>query len=82
MTDSEKALMEQHFAYWQGQFAKRVCLFGGPVLDPKGPYGVLAIQAATEEEARAIASGDPTVKAGLNRIEVAEMRIAFLQTAH
>ena len=70
--------MEQHFVYWKDQFARGVCVFGGPVFDPKGVYGVLAIRAATEDEARALASADPSVKAGLNRIEVAEMRIAFL----
>jgi uncharacterized protein len=78
MTDAEGALMEQHFAYWKDLFDKGVCVFGGPVLDPRGVYGVLAIRAATEEEARAIADGDPSVKAGLNRMEVAEMKIAFL----
>jgi uncharacterized protein len=80
MTDAEGALMEQHFVYWKAQFDKGVCLFGGPVLDPRGVYGVLAIRAATEEEARALADGDPSVKAGLNRMEVAEMKIAFLPT--
>ncbi len=78
MTDAEGALMEQHFLYWKAQFDKGVCVFGGPVLDPRGVYGVLAIRAATEEEARALADGDPTVKAGLNKMEVAEMKIAFL----
>ena len=77
MTDAEQKLMGEHFVYWKDQFAKGVCLFGGPVFDPRGVYGVLAIRAATEDEARAIASADPTVKAGLNRIEVAEIRIAF-----
>jgi uncharacterized protein YciI len=78
MTDAEQKLMEQHFVYWKDQFARGVCVFGGPVFDPKGVYGVLAIRAATEDEARSLASADPSVKAGLNRIEVAEMRIAFL----
>ena len=78
MTDAEGALMEQHFLYWKAQFDKGVCVFGGPVLDPRGVYGVLAIRAATEEEARALADGDPSVKAGLNKMEVAEMKIAFL----
>jgi uncharacterized protein YciI len=78
MTDAEGALMEQHFIYWKTQFDKGVCVFGGPVLDPRGVYGVLAIRAATEEEARALADGDPSVKAGLNKMEVAEMKIAFL----
>ena len=81
MTEAEHKLMEQHFVHWKDLFAKGVCVFGGPVLDPKGVYGVLAIRAATEGEAHDIASGDPSVKAGLNRIEVAEMRIAFLQAA-
>jgi len=78
MTDAEQKLMELHFAYWQDQFAKGVCVFGGPVLEPRGVYGVLAIRAASEDEAQAIASADPSVIAGLNRIEVAEMRIVFL----
>jgi uncharacterized protein YciI len=81
MTETEQALMTAHFVYWKGMFDKGVCLFGGPVLDPKGVYGVLAIQAATEDEARAIAAADPSVKGGVNRIEVAEMRVAFLQKA-
>jgi uncharacterized protein YciI len=78
MTDAEGKLMDLHFAYWKDEFAKGVCVFGGPVFDSKGVYGVLAIRAATEDEARAIASADPSVKAGMNRIEVSEMRIAFL----
>jgi uncharacterized protein YciI len=79
MTENEQKLMEQHFVYWNGEFEKGVCLFGGPVLDPKGVYGVLAIEADSEDEARAIAAADPSVVAGVNRIEVAEMRIAFLK---
>ena len=82
MTESEQKLMEQHFIYWKDQFEKGVCLFGGPVLDPKGVYGVLAIRAVDETEARSIAAADPSVKAGLNRIEVAEMKVAFLPKAH
>jgi uncharacterized protein YciI len=82
MTETELPLMNAHFVYWKGMFDKGVCLFGGPVLDPKGVYAVMVIQAATEDEARAIASADPSVKGGLNRIELAEMRIALLQKAH
>jgi uncharacterized protein YciI len=70
--------MEQHFQYWKALFEKGVCVFGGPVLDRRGVYGVIAVRAATEDEARALGDADPSVKAGLNRIEVAEMRIAFL----
>ena len=82
MTESEQKLMQEHFVYWKDLYAKGVCIFGGPVLDPKGPFGVLAIEAASEDEARAIASGDPSVKGGVNRIEVAEMRVAFPPKTH
>jgi uncharacterized protein YciI len=78
MTAAEGALMDQHFDYWKDQNARGVCLFGGPVLDPKGPFGILVIRAATLDEALAIASADPSVKAGLNRIEVAEIRVVFV----
>jgi uncharacterized protein YciI len=77
-TPAEQALMEQHFAYWKDLNEKGVCIFGGPVLDPKGVYGILVVRAASEEEARALGAGDPSVKAGVNKIEVAEMRVAFV----
>jgi uncharacterized protein len=77
MTEAEGKLMKEHFTYWTDQFAKGVLLFGGPVLDPKAPYGVLVVKAANLDDATAIAAGDPTVKGGVNRIEVAEIRVAF-----
>jgi uncharacterized protein YciI len=78
ITPDEMKVMKEHFVYWKNLFDKGVCLFGGPVFDPKGSYGVLAIVADTEDEAKAIASADPSVKAGINKIEVAPMHIAFL----
>jgi uncharacterized protein YciI len=81
-TAPEQALMDAHYVYWKDLFAKGVCVFGGPVLDPRGVYGVLAIEAATEDEARALAAGDPSVKAGLIHTEVAEMRAVFLHKAN
>lgn len=70
--------MEQHFAYWKDLNAKGVCLFGGPVLDPRGVYGILVVRAESEDAARALGSADPSVKAGVNKIDVAEMRVAFV----
>jgi uncharacterized protein len=82
MTESEQKLMQEHFVYLKDLYAKGVLIFGGPVLEPKGVYGVLVFEAATEEEARALASADPSVKSGMNRIEVAEMRVAFPPKTH
>ena len=77
-TPAEQALMDQHFSYWKDLNEKGVCLFGGPVLDPKGVYGILVVRAATEDEARELGNGDPSVMAGMIKIEVAEMRVAFV----
>ncbi len=82
ITPGEQALMDQHFAYWKDLNEKGICLFGGPVLDPKGVYGILVVRAASEDEARALAGADPSVKSGLNHIDVAEMRVAFVPVAH
>jgi len=77
-TAAEQAVMQQLSAYWKDLNEKGVCIFGGPVLDPKGVYGIIVVHAATAEEARTLGEGDPSVKAGLNKIEVAEMRVAFV----
>jgi uncharacterized protein len=77
MTPAEAKLMHAHHAYWLREFKAGVCVFGGPIFDSKGQYGVVVILALNEDEARAIASDDPSVKAGLNRVEITEMQIAF-----
>ncbi len=81
-TPAEEAVMAQHFVYWKDLNEKGVCIFGGPVLDPKGVFGILVVKAATEDEARALGEGDPSVKAGINKIEVAEIRVAFVPVHH
>jgi uncharacterized protein len=79
---AEQALMQQHIEYWKNLNAKGICEFGGPVLDPKGVYGMLVVYADTLEEARALGEADPSVKAGVNKIEVAEMHVAFVPQQH
>jgi uncharacterized protein len=81
-TPSEQALMQQHLAYWKDLNAKGICEFGGPVLDPKGVYGILVVRANTAEEARTLGEADPSVKSGLNKIEIAEMRVVFVPEQH
>ena len=81
-TPAEDALMEQHFAYWKDLNEKGVCIFGGPVLDPKGVYGIIVVRAVDEDGARALGDGDPSVKGGLIKIDVAEMKVAFVPVHH
>ncbi|MGA2633410.1 MAG: YciI family protein [Terracidiphilus sp.] len=82
LSESEEKLMQDHFAYWKDLYAKGICIFGGPVLDPKGVYGVMAFKAANEDEARALVAADPSVKAGVNKFELAEMRVSFPPKIH
>jgi uncharacterized protein YciI len=77
-TPAEQALMDQHFVYWKQLNEKGVCLFGGPVLDPKAVYGILVVRTATEDEARSLGNGDPAVMGGVIKIDVAEMRVVFV----
>ncbi|MGA7156317.1 MAG: YciI family protein [Acidobacteriaceae bacterium] len=77
-TPAEHTLMARHFQYWTSLQKKGVCVCGGPVLDPRGTYDIFALRAETRDDALAFASADPSVQAGLNTIEVTEMRLALL----
>ena len=77
-TPAEQAAMKQHFAYWKDLNDKGICEFGGRVLDPKGTFGILVVRAETEDAARALGAADPSVKSGINKIDVVEMRVAFV----
>ena len=75
ITPAEQQLMDQHAAYWAELFKAGKVLILGPVFDPKGAFGMGVIEAATEAEAHAMANNDPTVKAGLNTIEILPMHV-------
>jgi uncharacterized protein len=79
MTPEEQKLMQQHADYWSSQFPNGTVLVIGPVLDPKGAFGMAILETATEEEARALANNDPTVKAGLNKVEISPMHVFYIK---
>jgi uncharacterized protein YciI len=79
MTPEETKLMQQHADYWAKEFAKGTVLIIGPVLDPKGAFGMAVLETATEDEARALAMNDPSVKAGLNTVEISPMRLFLMK---
>ena len=79
MTAEEGKLMQQHADYWAEQFKSGAVLIAGPVLDPKGAWGMAVLETATEEEARTLAMNDPSVKAGLNKVELSPMRLFLMK---
>jgi uncharacterized protein YciI len=65
MTPEERAVMMQHVAYWRALMAQDKVIVFGPVLDPKGAYGLGVIAAENEDEVKAFIAGDPAVKINL-----------------
>ncbi len=79
MTPEEGKLMQQHADYWKAQFATGAVLIAGPILDPKGAWGMVVLETATEEEARTLAMNDPSVKAGLNKVELSPLQLFLMK---
>jgi uncharacterized protein YciI len=65
MNDDEKKLMHAHFLYWKERQDRGEVLVFGPVLDPKGAFGMGIVIAADDAAAKAFAAGDPAMQSGL-----------------
>ena len=72
MTDAERNIMQQHIGYWNSLMAQGKVLVFGPVLDPKGPYGLGIVEVDSEEEVKVMIANDPAN--GLNQYEYYAMR--------
>jgi uncharacterized protein len=65
MTVEEAKVMQEHGAYLTQFLDTGTLIVMGPVLDPKGPWGMAVFEAGSEEEVRAIIARDPTTLSGL-----------------
>ena len=72
MTPEERAIMQQHVAYWRDLMDKGKVLVFGPVMDPKAVYGLGIIEAESEEEVKDFIANDPATK--INTYEFYPMR--------
>ena len=79
ITDAERAIMFQHVAYWQNYLENGTMIVSGPVMDPKGGYGVGIIEVDSEEQLQEIISKDPAN--GLNTYEFYPMRAVTKQNS-
>ncbi|TVY10824.1 YciI family protein [Paenibacillus cremeus] len=77
MTDEEKAVMGQHFAYANQTFAEGKIVFAGACLD--GAMGIIVYEAATEAEAYELYSNDPLVKSGIVHTEFHPFRVGLMR---
>ena len=63
MTPAEGAIMQAHLGYWAGVIADRRAVAYGPVVDPRGTYGIAVMEVSDEAAARDIAGQDPAIRA-------------------
>ena len=76
LSDRERQLMDEHGRYFQEQFRAGKVLLFGPGMASSGAFGLAVLEVEDEGEARHLAEGDPSVKAGLNQFEIHPMRVS------
>jgi uncharacterized protein YciI len=72
MTDSERAIMQQHAGYLTARMNEGKVIVFGPVMDPGGAYGMAIVATESEEEAREITASDPA--STIHHYEICPMR--------
>ena len=70
--------MERHVAYWSEKATRGIAIVFGPVMDPKGVYGIGVYQVRDEAEMQALLEQDPAN--GLLHYEVLPMARAVVGT--
>ncbi len=76
MTPEEKDRMERHVAYWSEKAARGIAVVFGPVLDPRGVYGIGVYRVDDLAHMRRLLADDPAL--GLLEYEIREMPRAVL----
>ena len=78
MTDDERGIMQQHVQYWAKLLERGTAIAYGPVLDPKGGYGIGVVCVDTDEELQLVMANDPAN--GLNKYEFTPMKAIYKQS--
>jgi uncharacterized protein len=78
MTAEERAIMNRHVAYWSEKATQGIAIVFGPVMDPKGVYGIGVYQVQDEAEMHVLIEHDPAN--GLLQYEVIPMPRAVVGT--
>jgi len=59
MTPAEREIMTKHVAYWSEKGQQGIAIVFGPVLDPKGVYGIGVYQVDDLDHMRRLLADDP-----------------------
>ncbi|HWJ00684.1 MAG TPA: YciI family protein [Burkholderiales bacterium] len=63
MTPAEAKAMHEHVAYWTDLLGTGKAIAFGPVMDPKGPWGVGIVSVSDKEELARLQANDPAIRA-------------------
>lgn len=58
MTPEERVVMQKHAGYWSEKAAQGIAIVFGPVMDPKGVYGIGVYHVKDEAEMRELLAHD------------------------
>ena len=72
MTAEERAIMQQYIAYWTEKLKLGKIYAFGPVMDPKGIYGLGVVAVDDEQELKNFLANDPAGK--INKYEYFPMK--------
>ena len=79
MSEEERNIMNKHAEYWRELMKKGIVIAYGPVMDPRGTYGIGIVEAENEEKAKSIAVNDPAPLSGLGHYEIYPMKVITLK---
>jgi uncharacterized protein YndB with AHSA1/START domain len=65
MNEAEKRIMMEHGGYWKQKLDEGVAHAFGPVLDPKGPWGVGILEVDDAAAIETFKANDPVIKANI-----------------
>jgi len=78
-THEEDQIISEHFDYSKSLTDQGVVILAGRTLNTdENSFGIVIIQAATEDEAKEIVNNDPAVRQGVMRAELYPYRIALM----
>jgi uncharacterized protein len=71
-TPDERAVFEAHGEWLEERYAEGQVLFAGRCFD--GPFGLVVLDVADEDEARRLMEADPSVRSGVQTAELFPFR--------
>jgi uncharacterized protein YciI len=74
ITPEEQIIMKNHAEYWRSLMDKGTVLIFGPVMDPKGTFGMGILEVENEQEIKDFITKDPVIINRLGKYEYYPMR--------